>query len=368
MKSASRQEREDAGDHRHRHRHRLRRHSVGGALVSPGSRRGGAIAGAGLTACLLAVAVAACGASPAPSTAAPGGAEPAPPGVVIEKHAALSSGTIGTAQTCDPLASLPPTGPLPSPGHMPPRSTMARIYQRGYLIAGVDQTIYLDSYRDPLTDQLEGFDIDVARQIAQAIFGSPDRIEFRAITSAQRIPVLQDGEVDIVADSMTITCAREQYVDFSTDYFNAGQQLLVPIDSTVTSISQLGGKKVCAAKGTTSIQEIAAQPSRPIPVAVNNWTDCLVMLEQGQVAAISTDNSLLAGLAAQDPQTKLVGPPFTSEQHGIAISKNAPDLVRFVNAVLEQMRTDGTWTMLYKKWFGTRLGPVPAPPAPTYRG
>jgi polar amino acid transport system substrate-binding protein len=334
--------------------------------MSPGPRRGGEAAAASLSACLLAVLVAACGASPAPP-AASSGAEPTPPGVVIEKDAPLSSGTVGTAQTCDPLASLPPTSPLPTPGHMPPGSTMARIYQRGYLIAGVDQTIYLDSYRDPLTGQLEGFDIDIARQIAQAIFGSPDRVEFRAITSAQRIPVVQDGEVDIVADSMTITCAREKYVDFSTDYFNAGQQLLVPTDSTVTSISQLGGKKVCAAKGTTSLQEIAAQPSRPIPVAVNNWTDCLVMLEQGQVAAISTDNSVLAGLAAQDPQTKLVGPLFTSEQHGIAISKNAPDLVRFVNAVLEQMRTDGTWTMLYKKWFGTSLGPVPAPPAPTYR-
>lgn len=318
---------------------------------------------AALGACLLTVFVGACGATPPPSAATPDGAEPSPPGVAIEKN----TPNTGSQLACNPQGSLRPAGPLPPPGHMPPASTMARIYQRGYLIAGVDQTIYLDSYRDPVTDQLEGFDIDIARQIAQAIFGNPDRVEFRAIISAQRIPLIRDGAVDLVADSMTITCARQKLVDFSSDYFNAGQTLLVPSDSDVTSIGQLGGQKVCAATGTTSIQQIQVQPSRPVPVAVNNWTDCLVMLEQGQVAAVSTDNSVLAGLVAQDPQTKLTGPLFTTEQHGIAISKTAPDLVRFVNAVLEQMRTDGTWTMLYEKWFGTRLGPVPAPPLPAYR-
>jgi polar amino acid transport system substrate-binding protein len=151
--------------------------------------------------------------------------------------------------------------------------------------------------------------------------------------------VIQNGAVDIVADSMTITCARWKYVDFSADYFDTGQRVLVPIDSAARGIGDLGGQKVCAAAGTTSIQEIAAQPSHPVPVTALNWTDCLVMLQQGQVAAISTDSSLLAGLAAQDPLTKQIGPPFTVEAHGLAMSKNSPDFVRFVNAVLEKMTT-----------------------------
>jgi polar amino acid transport system substrate-binding protein len=247
-------------------------------------------------------------------------------------------------------------------------STMAAIYKRGKLRVGVDQTTYLFGYRDPLTGQIEGFDIDIARRIAQAIFGNPDQIQFEAINSNQRIPVITSGQADIVVDSMTITCARLQQVDFSTDYFNAGQQVLVPSSSSVTGIGELGGKKVCAASGTTSIQTIQAQPSHPVPVTAPSWTDCLVMLEQGQVAAISTDNSVLAGLQAQDPQSKIVGPVFTFEPHGIAISKKAPDLVRFVNAVLQQMRTDGSWTAMYQKWIGSRLGPVPAPPAAEYFG
>jgi polar amino acid transport system substrate-binding protein len=318
-----------------------------------------------LAGCVLSCLVAACAAAPGPVTV-PDGAEPSPSGVATQSSAPLSGGTLGTTQSCHPLDSLRPNGPLPPPGQMPAGSTMATIYNNRYLTVGVDQTIYLTSYRNPLNGQLEGFDIDVARQIAQAIFGNPNRIKFVAITSAERIPAITHSEVDIVVDSMTITCARWKYVDFSTDYFNAGQQLLVPDSSTVTNINQLGGQKVCAAAGTTSIQQIAAESSHPIPVTAPNWTDCLVMLQQNQVAAISTDNSVLAGLAAQDPQTKLVGPLFTFEAHGIAISKNQPDLVRFVNAVLEQMRTDGEWTALYKEWYGTRLGPVPAPPTPSY--
>jgi polar amino acid transport system substrate-binding protein len=321
-----------------------------------------------VAACVIGILVAACGAGPGQVTV-PDGAEPSPPGVAVQRSAASASNPLGLTQSCrHPLESLRPSGPLPSPGHMPAGSTMAAIQKRGYLIVGVDQTIYLDSYRDPLDGQLTGFDIDIARQMAQAIFGDPNRIEFKAITQAQRVPVVQNGEVDLVIDSMDITCARLKYVDFSTDYFNAGQQVLVPADSTARGIGDLGGKKVCAAAGTVSIQEIAAQPSHPIPVAASNWTDCLVMLQQNQIAAISTDNSVLAGLAAQDPQTKLVGPLFTFEPHGIGISKKAPDLVRFVNAVLEQMRTDGMWTALYMKWYGARLGPVPAPPAPSYSG
>jgi polar amino acid transport system substrate-binding protein len=329
-------------------------------------RRAGRMA-AGLAACGLVAVLSACGASQAATVTVPRLTEPTPAGVSTLPPARLSKGSTGEAQTCHPLESLRPSGPLPKPGHMPAGSAMAKIYQRGYLIAGVDQTTDLFGYRNPLNGQLQGFDIDIARQIAQAIFGNPDRIEFKAITSQQRIPVIRSGSVDIVADSMTINCARLKLVDFSTDYFDAGQRVLVPINSPVRSISQLGHQKVCADSGTTSIETIAAEPSHPIPVAAANWTDCMVMMQQGQVAAISTDDSVLAGLQAQDPETKLVGPRFTVEPHGIAVAQGSPDLVRFVNAVLEQMRTDGRWTALYKHWIGSRLGPVPAPPAAEYR-
>jgi polar amino acid transport system substrate-binding protein len=241
---------------------------------------------------------------------------------------------------------------------------MAQIVARGRLRVGVDQNTFLFGYRDPASGQIVGFDIDIARAMAQAIFGSPDRIQFVAITSAQRIPYVQNGTVDMVADTMTINCARWQQVDFSTVYYNAGQSVLVPRTSKASGIGDLGHQKVCAAAGSTSIIAIAAAASHPIPVSVNDWTDCLVLLQQNQVAAISTDDTILRGLAAQDPDTKLVGGQFTSEPYGIAMAPKSEDFVRFVNGVLEQMRQDGQWTTIYNRWLG---GPAPAAPAPVYK-
>src|SRR5207302_7682160 len=126
-----------------------------------------------------------------------------------------------------------------------------------------------------------------------------------------------------------------------------GQRVLVQSDSKAKSLADLGDKKVCATTGSTSLANIAAAPSHPIPVAVPYWTDCLVLLQQGEVAAISTDDSILAGLAAQDPWTQIVGPRFSNEPYGLAISQQHPDFVRFVNAVLQRMRTGGQWAGSY---------------------
>jgi len=262
---------------------------------------------------------------------------------------------------CDPTASsLRPTGPP----QVTPGSFMAKIRARGYLIAGVSQSTYPFGFFNPLDGSTEGFDIDMVHAIAKAIFGNPNKIEFKAISDDQRIPEVQSGGVDIVAHTMTILCKRLRYVDFSSVYFDAGAQVLVLKNSRAKSLADLGGKKVCATAGSDSIAHIKAAPSHPIPVVVTNFTDCLVLLQQGDVAAISTDNAILAGLATQDPWTEIVGPVFTSEPYGLAISKQHPDFVRFVNAVLQQMRTDGQWAADYRHWVGT---PVPAPPRAQYK-
>jgi polar amino acid transport system substrate-binding protein len=264
------------------------------------------------------------------------------------------------AATCDPTASLRPAGPP----RVTPGSFMAKIRARGHLIAGVDQSTYHFGFLNPLDGKIEGFDIDIVHAIAKAIFGNPNKVEFKAISDAQRIPEIRSGAVDIVAHTMTINCARLQQVDFSTVYYDAGQRVLVQSNSPVKSIADLGGKKVCATTGSTSIANIKAAPSHPIPVAVPYWTDCLVLLQQGDVAAISTDDSILAGLAAQDPWTKIVGPRFSNEPYGLAVSQQHADFVRFVNAVLQQMRTDGQWAASYAHWVGA---PAPAPPPAHYK-
>ena len=284
-------------------------------------------------------------------------AAPARPPATAAASTVTAAGKTSAA-SCNPEASsLSPSGPP----QVTPGSFMAKIRARGYLIAGVDQNTYHFGFLNPLDGQIEGFDIDMIRAVAEAIFGNPDKVHYKAISDKQRIPDILNGSVDIVAHTMTITCARLQQVDFSSVYFVAHQRVLVLKNSTAHSLAGLRGQKVCATAGSDSLAEIAA--AKAIPVAVPYWTDCLVLLQQGDVAAISTDDSILAGLAAQDPWTKLIGPPLTDEPYGLAISKQHPDFVAFVNAVLEQLRTDGQWSASYAHWIGT---PVPAPPAAQY--
>jgi len=288
-------------------------------------------------------------------------------GVTSARHTAAAAHSVRAARTvsaatCDPKASsLRPNGPA----QVTSGSFAATIKARGYLIAGVDQSTYHFGFLNPLNGKTEGFDIDMIDAVATAIFGHADAstVHFKAISDAQRIPAVTSGDVDIVAHTMTITCTRLQSVDFSSVYFDAGQRVLVQTDSAARSLADLKGKKVCATKGSTSYDNVAASGATAVPVAY--WTDCLVLLQQGDVAAISTDDAILAGLAGQDPFTMVVGPRFTDEPYGLAISQQHPDFVRFVNAVLQQLRSDGRWAASYQHWVGT---PVPAPPAAQYAG
>ncbi|PRX44577.1 amino acid ABC transporter substrate-binding protein (PAAT family) [Prauserella shujinwangii] len=299
-----------------------------------------------------------CGSPGAPVDPAPVSSvrQPMPANATVETTV---EGGGSTENGCDPAASLPPKGDIPD------GSTMDEIRDRGHLRVGVDQNTFLFGFRNPTTGQLEGFDIDIARSIAEALLGDPDAIRFRAISSAQRIPVLQNGEVDIVVRTFSITCDRLKEINFSTVYYVAGQRVLVHQNSDVESIDDLGGKRVCATKSSTSLKNIAKVDSKPVPVSVDDWSDCLVLLQQGQVEAVSTDDTILAGMAEQDPTTKIVGDRFTDELYGIGIPKEDEDMVRYVNAVLESVR-GGPWRQSYDRWLRDRLGAA-NPPQPQYR-
>lgn len=273
--------------------------------------------------------------------------------------------TRAEAEDCDPLRSLKPPARMPEPGgRMPSGTAMERIVERGRLIVGVDQNTYLFGYRNPTTGQLDGLDIDLVREISRALFGKPDRVQFKTVPSRRRIEVLERGEVDLVAHSMTITCERMEQVLFSSDYLDSGQRVLVPNASPAQTLADLAGQRVCTAEGTTSLTALRRARPKVRPVAVADWTDCLVRLQLGDVAAVSTTDNVLAGLRAQDPTTRISGPRFTYEPHGIAVAKGSPELVRFVNGVLAQLRTSGGLRTLHERWLGG-YGDF-YPPAPRY--
>jgi polar amino acid transport system substrate-binding protein len=297
------------------------------------------------------------GATPTISAVPPGVRDPAP----------ALSGTAGAgkAPECDARESLRPRGPRPIPGGMPAGSTMDSILRRGRLIVGVDQNAHLFGFRDPVTGELQGLDLDLAYEISEAIFGSRDHVQFKAIILADRIPAVRDKSVDMVIYTMTMTCERWRAVAFSTEYLTAGQRVLVNRGSNVKGLADLTGRKVCAPRETTSLESIQLAQG-PVPVSADTTADCLVLLQQGQVDAISTDDVVLAGLAAQDPFTEVVGEPFTQEPYGIAMSQDSLDLVRFVNGVLEDLRANGELKALYVKWLES-LKEQREPPVARYR-
>jgi polar amino acid transport system substrate-binding protein len=247
---------------------------------------------------------------------------------------------------------------------VPADSYMAEIRERGRLRVGVDTSTILFSSVNPQTGQFEGFDVEIAREMAAALFGSRDEIELIAIPYSARVDVLAEGTVDMVVDTFTINCVREDRIDFSSQYFTSSQKLLVRIDDPSTGIEDFGDRPVCAAAGSTSADNLRALPEpAPRVVEVTDQADCLVLLQQGQVEGISTDDTILAGMQAQDPNVRIVGDAFSAEPYGIGLPPNHPEYVRFVNAALEQVRSSGRWTELYDEWLSGLPGSNQPPPA-----
>ena len=267
--------------------------------------------------------------------------------------AAASSGT------CDVNAS----SPAPSAGDAA-GAHVAAIKARGYLTVGVAADQYLTGYLG--ADGVEqGFDIDLAHAIAQSLFGNPNAVHFVVISTDERIPDLKAHTVDMVIDTMTITCSRLAEVGFSAVYYEASQKLLVEKGSGYTSLAGLGGKNVCAQTGSTSIALIQHSAAKPVAIQVTDISDCLVLLEENKVSAISTDDTILAGLAQQDPNLEVLKPQLETEPYGIAVPPAEPDLEGYVNGVLAQYEADGGWAQSYAHWF---LGSLQAaqPPGAQY--
>jgi polar amino acid transport system substrate-binding protein len=279
-----------------------------------------------------------------------------------------SSASTSKPTNCgNPLASYEASDPLPTPEALPNGSTMAKIKKRGRLIAGVSADTYLLGSRNPFTGEIEGFDIDMVKAVAEAIFGNENRYQLKVITAAQRIPALEKGDVDIVARNMTITCDRWKQIAFSAEYYRSGQKILVRKGSKANSINDLAGQKVCAPIGTSSMDNLIKEAPKAIPVGADTHTGCLVLFQEGQVAAITGDDTVLAGLAAQDPYAVVPDQrAFTAEPYGLGFNDKDVDFVRFVNARLDEMRDNGEWTRIYNRWLRGSLGPAPEPPIPVY--
>jgi len=238
-----------------------------------------------------------------------------------------------------------------------PMGKIEEIKARGKMVAGVKDSVFLFGFIDPNTNELAGFDVDICKAIADKLGVG---VEFKTVTSKNRIPMLAQGSVDILAATMTHKFERDEKIDFSITYFMDGQKLLVKKGSGIMSTDDLAGKKVGTVKGSTSEKNIAeAQPAANV-ISFDEYPQAFLALKQGKVEAVTTDSGILAGLKASDDnpgEWEIVGNFFSSEPYGLGVPEGDSDFRDFVNKSLQQMWMDGTYAALFEKWMGY---PLPA--------
>ena len=259
------------------------------------------------------------------------------------------------------------TRPAPT---FPPGTTMARIQAKGKIVVGTkfDQPGF--GLKDPTTGELTGFDVEMAKLVALGIFGGDlasmkDKVEFVETVSRNREAFIQQGRVDLVIATYTINDARKQVVDFAGPYFVAQQDLMVKSDdNSIRSVDDLGGKKVCTVRGSTSETNLKAKAPRASVTLFDTYSLCAEALRDGRAVAVTTDNTILAGLVKESGGAlKLVGSPFSEEPYGMGMKKGEQAWRDFLNDWLEEIFADGEWRAAFQRTLGTLGLQPPQPPA-----
>ncbi|HEY5822421.1 MAG TPA: glutamate ABC transporter substrate-binding protein [Propionibacteriaceae bacterium] len=204
----------------------------------------------------------------------------------------------------------------------------------------------------------KGFDVDVARYVAKELGFEGDKVVFKETPSAQRETAIQGGQVALIFATYSINDARKEKISFGGPYFIAGQDLLVKSDNTdITGPDTMNGKTLCSVTGSTPAEKIKKDYATSVKLfEQDTYSKCVEALVGGTVDAVTTDNVILAGFAAQ-PQyagkVKLIGKPFSTEKYGVGLKKGDTELCGKVNTALEKMVSDGSW----QKAVDANLGP-----------
>jgi glutamate transport system substrate-binding protein len=297
---------------------------------------------------VLAFGMAACGEEGTPT---PGGSDGA---------AAPAGDTCETSgSTFTPAANVAITG---SP-------TFDKIKSAGKVVVGVKFDQPNLGYKDAQGARC-GFDIEMAQLIASKLGVDPAKIEYKEIASANRETAIKGGEIDYYVGTYSITDKRKNDVSFAGPYFVAGQDLLVRKDeSAITGKDTLKGKKVCSATGSTPIQRVRDEGLTEANniVEFKTYSECVSQLLDKKVDAVTTDDAILKGYAAQNPdELKVVGQPFSEEKYGIGLPKDDKALRDFVNDTLEASFGDGTWQKIYDGTLGKSGSPAKPPTLERY--
>ncbi|HET8717062.1 MAG TPA: glutamate ABC transporter substrate-binding protein [Nocardioidaceae bacterium] len=243
-------------------------------------------------------------------------------------------------------------------------TTMAKLADSGKVTIGVKFDQPGIGFLEPGADAPSGFDIEMGRIVAGALGISDENINWKETVSDNREPYIQDGTVDLVIASYSITDERRQVVGQAGPYYVTGQQLLVREEDkdTITSPEDTKGKKVCSVTGSTSLQRMEDEYGAN-PVPFSTYSECVDQLENGTVDAVTTDGAILLGYAAQNPdELEVVGEPFSEERYGIGFKKGDTAMCQFLQKTIKQSFEDGTWAQAFESTLGQSGVETPEPP------
>ena len=241
-------------------------------------------------------------------------------------------------------------------------STMARLADAGKVKIGVKVDQPGIGYQQPGGEHT-GFDIEIGQILAAGLGIQPDSVEWIETISKNREPFLQNGTVDMVLASYSITDERRQVVGQAGPYYVTGQQLLVrKSDDSITGPDSLKGKKVCSVTGSTSIKTVQEKYGAT-PVPFGTYSECVQQLLNNQVDAVTTDGAILLGYAADDPDNlKVVGDAFSEERYGVGYKKGDEQFCGYITDTLKKAEENGDWKKAFEATLGKAGVEAPEPP------
>jgi glutamate transport system substrate-binding protein len=191
----------------------------------------------------------------------------------------------------------------------------------------------------------------------------PAAVELVTTTVDTRETLIQNGNVDAVFATYTITEPRAQKVAFAGPYYQSGDAIMVKADNTsITKVEDLNGKNVATESNSTAALAIKQFAPQANVLLFQEDAQCVAAVQQGRADAYVLDQGILVSDASTNPAVKVVGQPFTQEPYGIGLPRSDPSAKQFVNDWLQKIYADGSWAKLWQATIGTVV--KDAPPAP----